>query len=189
MQGYFSRPSRRGCRQRGKSSTPVSRRSAQSTPHRCLRRSHNIRRDQHHLTQAHHLFHLLPSGRRYRLICAGNGQTGPQPLPPGSESAERTLLVLGYASMKRLEKISRRHMNSLLCGNDKKVFNLESSDICHYLYPAFLLLAPTSGECWSHDCLSTVKSVKCVHAPQTPFLCSRFRSTVSLRQLVFTAVK
>ncbi|KAK7921775.1 hypothetical protein WMY93_008677 [Mugilogobius chulae] len=35
---------------------------------RCLRRVHNILRDQHH--PAHHLFHLLPSGRRYRSIQA-----------------------------------------------------------------------------------------------------------------------
>lgn len=34
----------------------------------CLHRVHNILRDQHH--PAHHLFHLLPSGRRYRSICA-----------------------------------------------------------------------------------------------------------------------
>lgn len=33
-----------------------------------LHRAHNILRYQHR--PAHHLFHLLPSGRRYRLICA-----------------------------------------------------------------------------------------------------------------------
>uniref|UniRef100_A0AAX7V411 Alkylated DNA repair protein AlkB homologue 8 N-terminal domain-containing protein n=1 Tax=Astatotilapia calliptera TaxID=8154 RepID=A0AAX7V411_ASTCA len=37
-------------------------------PTRCLRRVHSILRDQHHL--ARHLFHLLPSGRRYRSIQA-----------------------------------------------------------------------------------------------------------------------
>ncbi|CAI5639417.1 unnamed protein product [Oreochromis niloticus] len=37
-------------------------------PTRCLRRVHSILRDQHH--PAHHLFHLLPSGRRYRSIQA-----------------------------------------------------------------------------------------------------------------------
>lgn len=35
---------------------------------RCLRHTHNILRYQHR--PAHHLFHLLPSGRRYRLIRA-----------------------------------------------------------------------------------------------------------------------
>ncbi len=35
---------------------------------RCLRHVKNILRDQHH--PAHHLFHLLPSGRRYRSIRA-----------------------------------------------------------------------------------------------------------------------
>ena len=35
---------------------------------RCLRRVHDILRDRHH--PAHHLFHLLPSGRRYRSIQA-----------------------------------------------------------------------------------------------------------------------
>uniref|UniRef100_A0A3P9CV01 Reverse transcriptase domain-containing protein n=1 Tax=Maylandia zebra TaxID=106582 RepID=A0A3P9CV01_9CICH len=37
-------------------------------PTRCLRRVHSILRDQHH--PARHLFHLLPSGRRYRSIQA-----------------------------------------------------------------------------------------------------------------------
>lgn len=120
-----------------------------------------------------------------------NRQTGPQPLPPGSESAERTLLVLGYASMKRLEKISRRHMNSLLYGNDKKVLNLESSDICHYLYPAFSLAGT-----YQRGVLVTwlpqhcQKCQVCTCATNTFSVQSRLKwRNVSLRQLVFTAVK
>lgn len=64
----FIRPSRRWWKQQGKIiETSLPEISTIYTT-RCLRRAHNILRDEHR--PAHHFFHLLPSGRRYRLICA-----------------------------------------------------------------------------------------------------------------------
>lgn len=159
---------------------------------RRLRRAHNILRDQHR--PAHHLFHLLPSGRRYRLICNRNRQTGPQPLPPRAASLPNEHFWSGAMPAWRgsKKKISRRHTNSLLYGNDKKkkywILNLLTYvSIFTLRFPRWHLPAGSAG----HMTASALSKVSSVYTRHKHLFVVQWRlkwRNVSLRQLVFTAV-